>query len=631
MDAIFLDHFDRELAYLREMGSEFASRYPRLAGRLGLDEFQCSDPFVERLLEGFAFMSARIHRRLDAEFPQVTRALIDAVFPHYARPIPSAGIFQLNPAHDEGSLVEGFVVPKGSRLHAEPAIGQQTGCRFDTVNDVHLWPIRVVNFGFVSREARAPFELPRTFHQPEIRGALHLVLETTAVVPWNVIKLDRLRLHFRGGDIAHRIYEVLLARTRHVSACGCATGNRPAVQDWNTLNPGQLQSVGFEEQASLMPGESRVFSGYRLLQDYFVLPEKYLFLDIVGLQSVITKIDGNQLHLVFGFDQTSGKQFDRVSTEHVALHCVPAVNLFQRRSDRIHLNHTQHEHHLVCDRSRPLDYEIWSIERMAAHQAAASQETPCLPLYAPPSSRADTLSAPIYYATERRARVLSEPNHLGDRTGYKGTEIFVSLTGSQSTLPIRELQQLSTLVYCTNRDLPLLIPPMGWRTAFRFEAAAPIANVICLNGPTPPRPPLVGDDGDTAWRLISHLTPNYLTLTDSERGGAAMLREMLQLYCRPDDQAASRRIQGLLQIVQTPIVRRITNERPLTFARGLELELLCDEEAFEGGGAFLLGAVLEQFFARFVSLNSFVETHLVSRSRGSIHRWQARSGTTPLL
>ena len=266
MDALFLDHYDRELAYLREMGSVFASKYPTLAGRLGLDEFQCSDPFVERLLEGFAFMSARVQRRLDAEFPQLTRAILDSVFPHYARPIPSAGIFQLNPAHDEGSLAEGYLVPKGTRLHADAAVGQQTGCRFDTTADVELWPIRISHVAFIARDTTTSVPLPSAFHQSAVRGILHITLETTAAIPFSAIKLDRLRLHLRGGETAHQLYEVLLAHTRSIAIAGSSPILPLAPTSWTHLEPGQICTGAMSANEMLLPGESRSFSGYRLLQ-----------------------------------------------------------------------------------------------------------------------------------------------------------------------------------------------------------------------------------------------------------------------------------------------------------------------------------------------------------------------------
>lgn len=631
MDALFLDHYDRELAFLREMGSVFASKYPTLAGRLGLDQFQCSDPFVERLLEGFAFMSARVQRRMDAEYPQLTRAILDSVFPHYTRPIPAAGIFQLNPAHDEGSLAEGYLVPKGTRLHADVAVGQQTGCRFDTTADVELWPIRISHVSFISRDSTTAVPLPPSFHQSSVRGVLHITLETTAAIPLSAIKLDTLRIHLRGGETAHQIYEVLLAHTHSIAVAGSTVGQPLSSQSWTVLDSNPIRSTTMDTKEMLLPGDRRSFSGYRLLQDYFILPEKFLFIELMDLQKLVPKMVGNQLHLLFAIEHVPGKQIDRASIEHVALHCVPAVNLFPKRADRIHLDHTQFEHQLIGDRSRPLDFEVWSIEDMSAHQSATNQEIPCQALYAPPSSSVQTQRRALYYTIDRKSRVPGDPNRNPSRSLYLGTEVFVSLTDSQSLPSRQDFQQLSSQVYCTNRDLALIVPAQGWRTAFRVEGSAPIANVLCLTGPTAPRPPLVSEEGESAWRLVSHLTPNYLSLTDSSNGGASMLRELLQLYCLPGHHASLRQIEGLLSVGHKAIVRRVPMPGPLTFAQGLEIELLCDEEAFEGGGAFLLSGILEQFFARYVAVNSFTETHLVSTKRGSIHRWPPRIGTTPSL
>jgi type VI secretion system protein ImpG len=630
MDALFLDHYDRELAYLREMGNAFASKYPKLAGQLGLDAFHCSDPFVERLLEGFAFLSARVQRRMDAEYPQLTRSLLDTVFPHYSRPIPSTGIFQLNPAHDEGSLVEGYTVPKGTRLNSQPAHGQQTGCRFETTAETTLWPIRIAHVSYQSRDSVAKVPLPAEFHRSEIRGVLRLVLETTAAVPVKALKLDTLRLHLRGGEVAHQIFESLIAHT-HAIAVGAATAGASNATSYQLLDAEQIICPTGRMEEMLFPNDHRTFSGYQLLQEYFLLPEKFLFVELKGLQSAISQNDSNQLTLLFAIDHQPGKQIERVSSEHLALHCVPAVNLFLKRTDRIHLDYTQHEHALIGDRGRPLDYEIWSIEEMAAHETATAHDVPCLPIYAPPKANPQHQSRAIYYAIDRRPRLPGDQSRFPMRSSYAGTEVFLHLTDSSNQPSCHHFQQLSATAYCTNRDLPLLTPEKGWRTAFHIEAAGPIANVLCLTGPTRPRSALVSDDGEAAWRLISHLTPNYLSLMDSEDGGSAMLRDLLQLYCFPEDQASHRQVEGLQSVRHQSIVRRIPLPGPLTFAQGLEIELSFDEEAFDGGGAFLLGSILEQFFSRFVSLNSFTETHFASQQRGVIHQWPARIGATPLL
>lgn len=625
MDAHFLDLYDRELAYLRELGGEFAAQFPKVAGRLGLSEFACDDPYVERLLEGFAFMSARVRRKLDAEFPQFTRALFDAVFPHYGRPLPSSGIFQLQPDLQEGSLIEGYRVPKGSRLSSEPARGEQTGCRFDTVWDTDLWPIRLTEVEFFSRDAALGFPVPKSFHSSDVRSGLQFTIEAPPGIRLDQLKMDRLRLHLRGSETAMRLYEAILAHTITASArCGRAGA-------WHDIDTAAIRSVGWSFEECLLPQEPRSFSGYQLLQEYFLLPEKFLFIDIEGLSPLIAKADDGRLKLLLGFDSAAAELVGRVTADHLALHCVPAVNLFVRRADRIHLDHTQHEHQLISDRSRPLDFEVWSVIEMAGHMSGGGAEVPYLPMYAPPAADADRERHAMYYALERRPRLLPENPLRSRRSSYLGSEVFVMLTDSGQEPFRHDIKQLSSVLYCTNRDLPLLRPECGWRDAFSIESGGPIAKVICLNGPTPPRNPPLSDDGEVCRRLVSHLTPNYLSLTDNAAGGAAMLREMLQLYCPDADRSAARQIEGVLNIRSKSIVRRIPLPGPMAYGRGTEIEVTCDEQAFAGGGAFLLGCVLEQFFARYTSLNSFTETRLSSPQRGTIAAWPARFGFAPML
>lgn len=623
MDALFLDHYDRELAYLRELGGEFSSQYPKIAGRLGMDEFSCADPFVERLLEGFAFMAARVQRRLDSEFPQLTRGLLDTVFPHYTRPIPSAGIFQFFPDVDSSSLASGYTIPKGTRLLADVAAGQQTPCRFDTSSDVQLWPIRLSEAEFFTRESAVGYPLPRDFHTRGMRSGLRFNIESLGGLKLRELGLDYLRLHLRGGVVAQSLYETLIAHAQF-AAVGTGGGR------WSGLPLPAIRAHGFGEADALLPGEPRSFSGYRLLQDYFLLPEKFLFIDIVGLRSALAAAEGNQCKIVIGFDALDSNLVGRVSQDHLALHCVPAVNLFQRRADRVHLEHPRSEHHLMVDRSRPLDFEVWSIENVTGHATNSGLEVPFLPLYAPPDFDAQRQRHATYFTVERRNRTTRVGTDQR-RTLYPGSEVFLTLTDSHQEPFRHQVQQLSSIVYCTNRDLPLLPPEQGWREAFRAEASGPIQKVLCISGPTPPARPLVADDGETAWRLISHLTPNYLSLQDNASGGAAMLREMLMLYCAPDSLSAQRQIEGLLSIQTKHVVRRLPFPGPITHGQGVQIELKCDEDAFEGGGAFLMGSVLEQFFARYVAINSFTQTLLSSVKRGPIHRWPVRSGNLPVL
>ncbi|MEM8735568.1 MAG: type VI secretion system baseplate subunit TssF [Planctomycetota bacterium] len=622
MDALFLNHYERELAYLRELGGEFADQYPKIAGRLGMDKFSCADPSVERLLEGFAFMAARIQRRLDSEFPQLTRGLLDTVFPHYTRPLPSAAMFQLVPDFDSSSLASGYTIPKGTRLYAQAAPGQSVACRFDTTSDTTLWPVRIAEAEFFTRDRAVGYPLPKEFRQQGMRTGLRLTLESLGGLKFNQLQLDDLQLYLQGGEVAQQLYETIVCHTKLFSA-GDSRG-------WTTLPESLVTPHGFDYEDSLLPQVPRSFSGYRLLQEYFMLPEKFLFVNLNGLRSHFQQLDSNECRIVLGFDSHEQSLSGRVSQEHLSMHVVPAVNLFQQRADRVHINHQQGEQHLIVDRSRPLDFEIWSIEEMHGHSTNRKGDVPFLPLYSPPAFDSDRQRHATYFTHERRTRL--ESSYAKQRRSfYPGTELFVSLTDSHQEPFRHQVQQLSATVYCTNRDLPLLPPEHGWREAFHAESAAPIQQVLCIGGPTQPGAPLVGEDGDTAWRLISHLTPNYLSLQDNASGGAAMLRELLSLYCAPYDHSARRQIEGILSIQSRQVVRRLPFPGPVTHGHGVSINLDCDEDAFEGRGVFLLGSVLEQFFSRYATINSFTETSLSTVKRGHVCRWPVRLGDAPML
>lgn len=630
MDARFLDLYDRELGYLREAGSEFAHKYPKLAGRLGMDEFSCSDPFVERLLEGFAFMSARVQRRMDSEFPQFIRALCETVYPHYTRPIPSMGIFQLEAVKDEGSLVTGYTVPKGTRLVANPAPNEQTGVRFDTTSDMTLWPIEVIGAEVVSRDTASPFEMPRCVQTSNIRAVFHLTLRATVPGNWQSIELDRLRLHLRGGEHAFHLYESLIAHGGAVAIASGATSAELKSADWVQLPVPSIEAWGFETKDAMLPLGPRSFSGYQLLQEYFQLPEKFLFVELTNLRSQILKQEHRELHIVVGIRELASDFAGRIKPEHVALHCVPAVNLFRRRADRIHVDHASEEQHLISDRSRPLDFEIWGIDELSAYRTGTAVDRPILPLYHPSQRRPDSENSGLYYTLERRPRVVSSQSVDRQRTHYLGSEVFLTLTGDPHA--IREsVHQLGSIQWCTQRDLPSLPPNGGWQNAFTAESAGPVERIRCLTGPTLPRSPMMSDDGDAAWRLISHLSSNYLSLSDGIKGGASMLRDILRLYCDPHDACAGKQVEGISSIEHSPVVRRIPMPGPIAYGRGVAVSLHCDESCFAGGCAFLLASILENYFSRHVTLNSFVELNLVSKVRGHVYRWQPRIGAIACL
>lgn len=626
MDPRLLKYYNRELQHLREMGGDFAKEFPKIAGRLGLDGFECADPYVERLLEGFAFLAARVQLKIDAEFPDFTQHLLEMVYPHYLAPTPSMTIVQYQPDMSEGALEEGYVVPRDSALRSVLGIGEQTPCEYRSAHDVTLWPLELIEAEYFSgREPVATLDLPEL---QSVKAGLRLRFRTTlADLTFNKLPLDNLTLYLDGHDaLPMHLYEQLLAN-------GIAIVVRPTRRPlpwYQVISKSAIRRVGFTDREALLPYSPPSFQGYRLLHEYFAFPNRYLFVELAGLKKAIGQCADNELDIIILLDRSDPVLENVVDVSHFALFCTPAINLFPKRADRIHLTDQVAEHHIIADRTRPMDFEVYQVTGVVGYGTSADIEQTFLPFYA-----ADDLTNPVerraYYALHRVPRILSSrQRRLGKRSSYVGSEVFVSLVDANHAPYRSDLRQLAVTTLCTNRDLPLYMPVAKGETDFTLESGAPVLAIRCLAGPTKPKPSHA--EGDTAWRLISHLSLNYLSLLDSdEQQGATALRELLALYGDVAETTIRKQIEGVKSIVSKPITRRAPIPGPIAFARGLGLILTFDETAFEGTGIFLLGAVLEEFFAKYVSINSFTETVVKSSERGEIIRWPARIGRRQLL
>jgi len=618
--AHLVDYYNRELQHLRELGGEFAKAFPKIAGRLGLEGFECADPYVERLLEGFAFLAARIQLKLDAEFPAFTEYLLEMVYPHYLAPLPSMAIVELQPSPTEGAVKDGFIVRRDSVLRSLLSKDEQTACEYRTAHEVTLWPLELVEAKYL--ESAAAIAALGTPTLPGMKAGLRLRLRTVGGIPFKQLPLDRLTFYLRGsGALPIHLYEQLLANALAV----VARSPHPRANGWEVIDKSCIRRAGFADEQALLPYGPPSFQGYRLLHEYFAFPQRYLFVELTGLGTVVRRCPATELDLIVVLNRSDPFLENAVEVANFALFCTPAINLFSKRADRIHLADRWAEHHVVSDRSRPLDFEVYQVQQVVGHGSKAEEEQEFLPFYTANdlSSHSDQLA---YYILRRVPRLLSsQQRRHGRRSSYLGSEVFISLVDAQEAPYSMALRQLAVTTLCTNRDLPLLMPVGVGKTDFTMEAGEPVETVRCLDGPTPPRPSLA--QGKTSWRLISHLALNYLSLLDSDaKQGAAALRELLMLYADTSEPALRKQLEGLQSVVSRPVTRRLPIPGPIAFGRGLEITLSCDETAFEGSGAFLLGAVLEEFFSRYVSINSFTETVLRTQDRGEVTRWPPRSG-----
>jgi type VI secretion system protein ImpG len=438
--------------------------------------------------------------------------------------------------------------------------------------------------------------------------------------------MERLPIFLRGaGDIPARLYELLLANALGMIVSPAVPKAAPTF-----VERSNIRRIGFSDEEALLPYGPRSFQGYRLVQEYFAFPDRYLFVEFGGLDTALRRCHGDTVEITIVLSRVDPSLENALDPTQFALFCTPAVNLFPKRADRIHLSDQKTEFHIVPDRTRPMDFEVHSVTGVVGYGATSDREQEFLPFYGF-SDVAGRSEHRAYYVLNRQPRVLSaQQRRVGPRSSYIGSEVHIALVDSAEAPYATDLRQLGVSTLCTNRDLPLQMPLGQRNTDFTLESGAPVQAVRCLAGPTKPQPSFA--EGETAWRLISHLSLNYLSLADTdEQHGAAALRELLMLYAGAGDASRRKQIEGLRSIQSRPITRRIPTPGPVTFGRGLEVTVTFEDSSFGGTGFFLLGAVLEQFFGRYVSMNSFTETVVKTAERGEVIRWPARSGQRQLL
>lgn len=622
MNLRFCQFYNEELHHLRHMAAEFASENLAAAGRLALDQTGPSpDPHVERLLEGFAFMAARVKLKLDAEFPRFTHALLETVYPDYLAPIPSMTVVKFQPVLADPGLAAGALIPRGTALHTQGGPRSVTDCEFRTGQDVTLYPLELVEAAYHTQDFGTLGVPP----QAGARAALRLRLRS-AGPPLCDYALDRLPVYLAaGGELGAQIYEHLLAQGAGVVIRDAGDGGTVHA----LLETDSIRRMGFSEDEALLPPNPRTFDGYRWLREYFAFPQRFLFIELRGLAEGLRRCQGTEVDLLLLSRREDGRLERRIDVACFGLFCAPAINLFPKRFDRIPLDEGATEYSAIPDRTRPLDYEVYRIDEVKGLDSRM-QEQAFKSFYL---SRDADLTSGAFFTVQRSPRPLTRRERSQTRKAahdYAGTEVSLSLVDTSAAPWRRDLAELAVRGLCTNRHLPI-----GLRgTRFSCgEHADKAAGIEAIAGPTDPRPSLVQAKGDAAWRLISHLSLNYFSLADQDgQQGAVALRELLKLYCRPDhkdDLPYLRQIEGLSSVRTGPVVRSILSGDQLGFARGLRVELEARERHFEGTGAIVLASVLERFFANYVSINSFTETAFISEERGEILQWPLQLGRRP--
>ncbi len=629
-----LTYYERELAFVRQMGAEFAQKYPKIASRLLLEPDKCEDPHVERLVEAFAFLAARVHLRLDDDFPEVTESLLNVLYPHYLAPVPSMSVVQFAVDPDQAKLTAGYHIPRETALYSPPVVGTGTRCRFRTSYPVTLWPVEVAA---ASLESNDPPDAQGRWREAVLRIDLRCLnntklpeLQSDANEAGPPRPIESLRFYLSGEpQLTYALYEMIFNHAAGVElrAGRKVTRGRSTPATVN-LPASVLSPVGFGREEGMLPYSARSFAGYRLLTEYFTFPEKFLFFDVKGLDEAARRGGfGDEFTINIRLRDVAPPN-GHVTAATFQLGCTPVINLFRKVAEPIQLTHLQHEYRVVPDVHRQGSTEVYSVDAVTSTDPYLKETRHYQPFYSIRHADGGGRGETYWYATRRPSPRKDDP----------GTEVYVSLVdlGFDPRTPAADT--VTAHVTACNRDLPSKLPVGGpSRVAadgrkdsdFMVEGTGPLAYARCLRKPTDTvRPPM---RRGAQWRLISHLSLNHLSITGGEAGAAA-LREILALYNFTDSASSRRPVSGLVGVESRRAVRR-TGERIGTgFVRGVETTVELDEEMFAGGGVFLFAAVLDRFLGLYVATNSF--NQLVARTSQReevLKRWPPRAGDQVLL
>jgi len=654
----FVDLYNRELALFYEHAEEFAQEYPGIADRLGGMTRDQSDPMFSALLQGAAFLAARVQLKIKHEFPEFTNNLIEQLLPGFLAPIPSAMLAKVEPVFGDPALRNGRTIKRGAFLDAVyrvrdknlPYDEQDKGgpyrerdknvsCRYTLSSDLTIWPFELTRAEYHA----TPGPLHAAGLEGDFRAGLRLTLRVRATQrledevsdeaaredPTSLFAgcpISSLPVHLIGAEAdASMLYEQIFGRRTGIHLRHLDIFGNPVFID---MDSARIEPVGFGDDETLLPYDPRLFRGFSLLQEYFTFPRKFLGFRLATTRPELFPAPAREIDLILTFSEPSPRLAAAVDAGMFALYAAPAINLFPKTADRVPVSASQHEYQIVPDRSHPLDFEPHTMLEVYAHYAGHSRRERLAPLYASPSDFQSTRSL-LHYTIRRlaRRRMATERRHSDRASDYIGTEMFISLGQPDPASAQDQIQELSVRALCSNRHLADQLPVGKGGADFTFAEDTSLI-VVCAGGaPTRPKESLLNRKnapGPTAWRLINMLSLNHLGLT---RADGEALREILALFADLGNAVVERRIRSLRSVSTRPVVRRVKNRFGVGAARGIEVTVSFEEKSFEGGGVFLLGAVLEHFLAEYAALNHFTQTVVSTVERGEIARWPARAGS----
>ena len=624
MDRVFLEYYEEELTHIRALAAEFADMHPAVARNLSLDTAPCPDPYVERLLDGVAFLAARTRLKVDAERSRFSRSVLDVLYPDLVAPAPATAMAVLTPGQQVQSMIAGHVIKKNTRLVSRLQPGLSTRCTFTTAQEVTLWPVEIASVSyFQDRSALAAAGIG-PIEGLSGQSALRLTIKRTGKGGLGELTLDRLDLHFSGRMTAALLFDAIFG------SC-VALGARPEGKINQVTPLPAPEMVGISDSEALMPRTRPTFEGYRLLREYFIMPERFHYVRVCGLQPLMRRCEA-ALEIIFLFRRPVPELSDLTPADF-ELFATPIINLFERECNVIELDRRRTRQVLHADRTRPRDFEIYRVIRVEdADTDGTDADIPAL--FGLGQNRGNGW----VYSTERRPRRATEDERREGmtRTSYTGDDVFLAVSRPAGSTTARPLKRLDVMALCTNRDLPILDDTPN----LTLESGDPVQAVKLLGALRPPQPAIpatlpagANDESradELAWRVVAQLALNFLSLAQEGRG-ADPLHALLDLYADRGDPGLARHVRSIVRIDSRPVIERLGIAGPLCFGRGTEVTLHVDQSVLSGQSTLLLSALLARLFARHAGINGFVRTRTRLLQRQEDVPWPMTPGNRYLI
>jgi type VI secretion protein, VC_A0110 family len=653
-----LSYYNKELTFLKEMGKEFAAQYPKIASRLALDTTDIPDPYVERLLEGVSFLTARTQLKLDAEYPRFVQRILEVVYPDFINQKPAAAIVNLEPTNQYNADVINLL-ERGKILRSLPIDEFKVSCPFSVTKTTEILPLRIEKAKYTDSIGYLPNTLPalKQSSSKKVQSALRLDFSLSVPGACSEMLPDELSI-FLGTELSKSSSLLFLLASECVGVV-CHSYENP--KQWYYPLPTTPEHRGFREDEALSFNLDKSVSAFRIMQEYSRLPEKFLFISQKNIKQAIQQAE-KQGHLPkvpehleeivndkgvnkkiityrkryfslsFLFSNKIPELTELIGVDDFSVNAVPVVNLFRKKSSRFPVNIQDQEHHVVIDRTQPLNYEVYAIEQVKGFDTNNLQTVVFSPMYKAPDIGLfpEAQTQHDYFSARRADRVPSENSAKnGFRSSYLGSEVFLSLANNQNYAFNSNVQHLSVDAWCTSRDLPLIMPRDG-ESDFLIEGFLPVKSIKLISKLT--RPQEAVSEDRTLWSFLNQLSLNYLSLLNTDKEDAPVaLKELLTVFVSSESDLLKKQIESIIR-VETSIINKVVRHYGVAAPiRGINITVTLDEAQLGGVHPFLFGSVLNHYFRRLVSINSFVQLRIDTLQQGHIATWPSEIGERMII